>query len=251
MDKHKYAAYCRQAVEEGCVLLENDGTLPFLKNERIAIFGREQFEYVKSGSGSGGKVNCPYVTDLNTCLRSTLPIDGEVDNFYRNFIAENPYNEGDGWIVPSVQKQPVLTDEFVCAAASRCEKALIVLSRVFGESIDVKNGKGGYLLTDEEENAVRLVTKYFRHTAVVINSGNLIDLSWVRRYKVGAVMLIWQGGQEGGAGAARLLTGEASPSGRLPMTAAEISAYSVFPFGDLSRNIHFEDIYVGYRYFLS
>ena len=54
MDKHKYAAYCRQAVEEGCVLLENDGTLPFLKNERIAIFGREQFEYVKSGSGSGG-----------------------------------------------------------------------------------------------------------------------------------------------------------------------------------------------------
>ena len=117
MDKHKYAAYCRQAVEEGCVLLENDGTLPFLKNERIAIFGREQFEYVKSGSGSGGKVNCPYVTDLNTCLRSTLPIDGEVDNFYRNFIAENPYNEGDGWIVPSVQKQPVLTDEFVCAAA--------------------------------------------------------------------------------------------------------------------------------------
>ena len=251
MDKHKYAAYCRQAVEEGCVLLENDGTLPFLKNERIAIFGREQFEYVKSGSGSGGKVNCPYVTDLNTCLRSTLPIDGEVDNFYRNFIAENPYNEGDGWIVPSVQKQPVLTDEFVCAAALRCEKALIVLSRVFGESIDVNNGKGGYLLTDEEENAVRLVTKYFRHTAVVINSGNLIDLSWVRRYKVGAVMLIWQGGQEGGAGAARLLTGEASPSGRLPMTAAEISAYSVFPFGDLSRNIHFEDIYVGYRYFLS
>ena len=121
MDKHKYAAYCRQAVEEGCVLLENDGTLPFLKNERIAIFGREQFEYVKSGSGSGGKVNCPYVTNLNTCLRSTLPIDGEVDNFYRNFIAENPYNEGDGWIVPSVQKQPVLTDEFVCAAASRCE----------------------------------------------------------------------------------------------------------------------------------
>ena len=34
MDKHKYAAYCRQAVEEGCVLLENDGTLPFLKNAR-------------------------------------------------------------------------------------------------------------------------------------------------------------------------------------------------------------------------
>ena len=251
MDKQKYALSCRQAVEEGCVLLENDGTLPFLKNDKIAIFGREQFEYVKSGSGSGGKVNCPYVTNLNTCLRSALSVDSEVDNFYKEFIEENPYNEGDGWIVPSVQKQPMITEEFVCAAASRCEKALIVLSRVFGEGIDVKNGKGGYFLTDEEENTIRLVTKHFRHTAIVVNSGNLIDLSWVQKYNVGAVMLIWQGGQEGGAGAARLLTGEASPSGRLPMTAAEISAYSVFPFGDVSRNIHTEDIYVGYRYFLS
>ena len=42
MDKHKYAAYCRRAVEEGCVLLENDGTLPFLKNERIAIYSLVQ-----------------------------------------------------------------------------------------------------------------------------------------------------------------------------------------------------------------
>lgn len=251
MNKREYSDYCRQAVEEGCILLENDGMLPLTGEDRIALFGREQFEYIKSGSGSGGKVNCPYVTNLNACLREKRKLDWQVEEFYKNFITENPYDEGDGWIVPSVQKQPLLSEEFVHGAAARCNKAVIVLSRVFGESVDVKNGKGGFLLTDEEENAICLAAKYFRHVAVVINSGNMIDLTWIKKYKISAVMLIWQGGQEGGAGATSLLIGEKSPSGRLPLTVADISAYSAIPFGNVSRNIHTEDIYVGYRYFLS
>lgn len=247
----KYATYCRKAVEEGCILLENDGTLPLTKEDRIAVFGREQFEYVKSGSGSGGKVNCPYVTNLNTCLGEKVELDKQVEAFYKTFIAKNPYNEGDGWIVPPVQKQPHITKEFVKDASLRCNKAVVVISRVFGESVDVKNIQGEYLLTDEEESTLSLVAEYFQRVAVIINSGNLIDLSWIKRYGIGAVMLIWQGGQEGGSGAADLLAGEISPSGRLPITVAELTAYSKMPFGDHSRNIHTEDIYVGYRYFLT
>ena len=38
----------RSIIPEGIVLLENDGSLPLSKTDRVAIFGRAQFEYVKS-----------------------------------------------------------------------------------------------------------------------------------------------------------------------------------------------------------
>lgn len=252
MDRNKYAEECRKVVAEGCVLLENDGVLPFSSNEKIAVFGREQFEYVKSGSGSGGLVNCEYVTDIGSSLKDRVCVDTTVEKYYRDFIAENPRDLGDGdMCVLNVQKQPDITDEFVKAAAERNDKALIVISRLFGEGKDMKAEKGHYLLTDEEEKTISLVTKYFGKTAIVINSGNIIDLSWVKKYNVGALMLVWQGGQEGGVAVAQVLAGETFPSGKFPMTIAEADAYSAFPFGDIRRNIHTEDIYVGYRYALT
>lgn len=49
----KFARLCRAAVPEGITLLETDGALPLRENESVAMFGRGQFEYVKSGTGSG------------------------------------------------------------------------------------------------------------------------------------------------------------------------------------------------------
>ncbi len=47
---------CRKIAAEGSVLLENDGVLPFKKGTRVALFGRNQEGYIKSGTGSGGLV---------------------------------------------------------------------------------------------------------------------------------------------------------------------------------------------------
>ena len=55
LELEKYAALARQAVAEGCVLLENEGqALPLRDGERVAVFGRMAFHYYKSGLGSGG-----------------------------------------------------------------------------------------------------------------------------------------------------------------------------------------------------
>ena len=55
IDWNEYAALARQAVAEGCVLLKNDDkALPIRKGERVSVFGRIQFDYYKSGTGSGG-----------------------------------------------------------------------------------------------------------------------------------------------------------------------------------------------------
>ena len=61
----KYARAAREAVAEGIVMLQNRGeVLPLAKGSRIALFGRSQFCYYKSGTGSGGLVNTAYVTGI-------------------------------------------------------------------------------------------------------------------------------------------------------------------------------------------
>ena len=38
--------------------------LPVKKDETVSIFGRSQIEYYRSGTGSGGAVNVPYVKNI-------------------------------------------------------------------------------------------------------------------------------------------------------------------------------------------
>ncbi|UOK61337.1 glycoside hydrolase family 3 C-terminal domain-containing protein [Paenibacillus sp. OVF10] len=53
-DLQRYAAKARQAAAEGAVLLENDcNALPLTPGSKVALFGRSQFNYYKSGTGSG------------------------------------------------------------------------------------------------------------------------------------------------------------------------------------------------------
>ena len=247
----KFAKSARDFIPEGITLLENDGALPLCAEEKIAVFGRGQFEYVKSGTGSGGRVNCPYVTTIIEELEKRVSIDKEVSDFYREFIKENPFNNGDGWRVPASQNNPILDIEFVRRSASVSDKAMFVLTRTVGESYDCKAEVGNWYLSEEEENTIKLLSENFKHLIVLINSGNLIDMNWVKKYNVGTVVYVWQGGQEGGRGTVDALMGDVPPSGRLPDTIADsIDAYpSTECFGDQIKNIHKEDIFVGYRYF--
>ena len=73
IDWNEYAALARQAVAEGCVLLKNDdNALPIRKGERVSVFGRIQFDYYKSGTGSGGAVNTRYVTNILDALKTVM-----------------------------------------------------------------------------------------------------------------------------------------------------------------------------------
>ena len=242
---------CCKAVAEGTVLLENDGMLPLKSTDRVAVFGRAQFEYLKSGSGSGGQVLCPYVTQIGEELKKAVITDERTEKFYRDWIEKYPYDNGDNWKIPQFQKEAPVDEEFVRSISADNEKAVIVIARLCGEAFDLAAEKGGYYLTDEEESTILYATKYFKHVCVLLNVGNPIDMSWVKKYAVGTVAYIWQGGQEGGLGVVRALVGELVPSGRLADTiAAELKAYPAHGnFGDSVKNIHIEDIFVGYRYF--
>ncbi len=242
-----------QANAEGTVLLKNDGMLPLKKGEKIAIFGRCQFEYYKSGSGSGGKVNAPYVTQVYDSIKALnyVEIDDVISKIYRDWIEENPFDFAGGWCLPSSQKEPVLTNEDIQFAANRSDKAIIIIGRCAGEDKDNKDENGSYLLSNEERELLKKVSSHFKDVCVLLNVGNIIDMKWVNQFDISAVMYIWQGGQDGAEAIAELLCGRRYPSGKLSDTIAhDISDYSSHSSFNEPDDIKYsEDIYVGYRYF--
>ena len=159
---------CRKIIPEGIVLLENDGVLPLKEGESIALFGRAALEYEKSGSGSGGKVNCPYVRNVDECLAPRVALDEELRAYYREYIANNPYDFDDGWHNPPVQKSEVPPLALVQNAAKRNKKAVYVISRVFGECYDMHAAKGEWYLTDIEEQTLQLLCENFQKQILYI-----------------------------------------------------------------------------------
>lgn len=242
----------RIAAEEGAVLLMNDGCLPLRENARVALYGRMQTAYIKSGTGSGGKVNAPFVTNIRDSLKKEkIELDREVEAEYDAWIAEHPIDAGNGWFVPWNQEEMELNEESVRKAAERNDTAVMIIGRTAGEDRDCTSKPGSYYLSETEEKDLRLLASAFRHVAVILNIGNQMDLSWVENIRVSAVLCVWQGGMMGGDACANLLTGKVSPSGKLADTIARnLDDYpSAKCFGNPDRNEYTEDIYVGYRYF--
>lgn len=219
-----YARKAREAAAEGIVLLRNEGrVLPLYEKEKIAVFGRNQFHYYKSGTGSGGAVNVDYVVGIYEALEQSgrYELNVDVRSAYEAWVAEHPFNAGQGWAVePWFQEEMPLTVEMVEQAAAESHVAVILIGRTAGEDQDNKEEPGSFLLTVAEQDMLRKVCQAFSRTIVLLNVGNIIDMRWVEEYQPSAVAYVWQGGQEGGNGVLDVLSGDVCPSGRLSDTIA-------------------------------
>lgn len=253
------APYCRQAAAQGAVLLKNENEmLPIKDEDRIALFGRCQIDYYRSGTGSGGAVNVEYSTNLLDGLRryDTVHINEELVSTYQNWIKSHPFDNGNGtWASePWHQEEMPLNANMVQDIASVCNKAIVVIGRTAGEDKDNEDRPGSYRLTEDEYQMLSTVTKHFTQVAVILNVSNIIDMSWLHTEMgkhIKAVLYTWHGGIEGGNAAADIIAGEVSPSGHLTDTIAySIEDYPAYPnYGNEDVNYYVEDIYVGYRYF--
>lgn len=253
-DMKEYAQTARRAAAEGIVMLQNTGgVLPLKEGTKVAVFGRNQYNYYKSGTGSGGMVNTAYVVGIREALEeSSFILNESVGKAYGEWLEGHPYDKGKGWgNEPWVQKEMPLSDELVSMAARESDAAIVIIGRSAGEDHDNAAEPGSYLLTELEEQMVEKVCRAFEKSIVLLNVGNIIDMKWVEKYNPSAVLYVWQGGQEGGNSVLDVLCGAVSPSGRLTDTIAyDIEDYpSTKNFGDEIENRYEEDIYIGYRYF--
>lgn len=287
-DLNAHAIVTRQSAGEGMVLLKNEReALPLPASvKKVAAYGITSYDFIAGGTGSGD-VNEAYTVSLVQGLENSgYTLDVALKAQYEEYIEkENAKNNPDpnnkyatfmpknrpGEFVPTVTE--------LNKQAQNADVALITIGRTSGEFLDRKP-TDDFELTYEEQELVASVSKAFqslgKKAIVILNIGGVIETaSWGKRPD--AILLAWQGGQEGGNTVADILSGKVNPSGKLTMTfpvklmdAASSKNFPIDPpktdagmahimGGDTEkktesvRNIDYtiyeEDIYVGYRYF--
>lgn len=255
LDYGVYEELARKVIAEGAVLLKNENqALPLAEGTRVAMYGRAQLHEYKSGTGSGGLVNAPKRVRILDALgqESGISVDEALLQVYEAWEVEHPYEDGVGWGRERwSQDEMPISAELAEEVAGRTDAAIVMIGRSAGEDRDNQVVEGSYLLAQEELAMLKTVCAAHERVILLLNVGNIIDMSFLQECAPQAIMYVWQGGMVSGLGIADLLVGRANPSGHLTDTIAwSVEDYpSDRNFGDPQQDIYAEDIYVGYRYF--
>lgn len=261
----------RKAAEEGFVLLKNEHQiLPVAKGTKLALYGPGASNPIKGGTGSGD-VNEREVVNICDGLKQAgyeITTEEWIDHFRKQY--EQSRLEWRQKIWDEVDKAEDATMAFFNAYASMqyampagdiptktdAETAVYVISRIAGEAADRFDKGNDYYLSDEEAEILKTICTLYKNVIVLINSGGIIDLSFLDTYKnIFGVALISQPGMETGNAVASMFTGKVTPSGKLTDTWAY--KYEDYPNsktfshnnGNVQTEKYEEGIYVGYRYF--
>jgi beta-glucosidase len=282
-DLEAHARVTRQSASEGMVLLKNEETLPLKDVKNIALFGVTSYDFITGGTGSGD-VNEAYTVSLEEGLSNAgLDINVQAKELFEAHKASHAaaFQKPEGTLAAMTQPYsppemvPSLSE--VAQVAGKADLAIVTLGRNSGEGGD-RVETDDFLLSEDEQNLLRNVSDSFhaagKKVVVVMNIGGVIETaSWKDRPD--AILLAWQGGQEGGNSVADILIGKVNPSGKLPMTfplaLADHASSANFPLegasfrltammskkekpeeeqvANLDYTNYEEGIYVGYRHF--
>ncbi len=215
----EHRALVRRAAEEAAVLLKNDGVLPFSKTLRkVAVIG--PFAKEKGIKGfwacAGRDEDC--VTVLSG-VRALLP-DAEV--------ATTP---GCSWELGATEVPDL---ENAVELASEADAVILCLGE-YQKHTGEGNSRGSLTLSPAQMELARRVIDANKNTAVVLFNGRPLVLTELAKIAP-AMLTMWQPGTEGGNAAARLLFGDAIPSGKLSMT---------FPYAEGQCPIYYNHLRTG------
>ncbi|MFA5818042.1 MAG: glycoside hydrolase family 3 C-terminal domain-containing protein [Bacteroidales bacterium] len=279
-DLKAHAEITRQAASEGMVLLKNvNGSLPFgsaIKN--IAAFGNSSYEIITGGTGSGD-VNEAYSISLTEGLKNAgFKTNEDLQALYSNYLkltkAGRP--QGRGFMMASRPIEELnLNQDIINGMVNLSDAAIITIGRNSGEGSDRTNTKGDFMLSDAEQQLIKMVTTAFqaksKKVIVILNVGGVVETAnW--RDLPDAILLAWQAGQETGNSIADILCGKVNPSGKLattfPVSYENVPSAKTFPGKELPSeqpatqgqaggfgrskpavDTYEDGIYVGYRYY--
>jgi beta-glucosidase len=229
-DAHR--ALAREAAAKSIVLLRNERTLlPLAPTGSVAVIGRLA-AVANLGDRGSSRVNPPYAVTPLDGLRAAL---GE---------ARVSYCDGDDTaalarVAASADTAVVVVGfthadegEYVGLEGTVHLQALYppqtpevgqLLTQAFARNQDGERsmGPGGdrasIRLSEADEALIEASTLANPNTVVVIMSGSAVEIeSW--RHRVGAIVMLWYPGMEGGHALSDVLLGRTCPSGRLPFT---------------------------------
>lgn len=230
VDAEAHANLAEQVAVEGAVLLANDGTLPLAERDAGLLVVGEMFEKMRFQGGGSSLVAPPHVVSP----REAFDARGIRYSYARG------YRGLDG--VPDAELEH--------AALALAADARTVL--FFGGLGDLEESEG----FDRRDMAlpaaqIRLLTALIDAGAAVVLilfAGAPVEIP--RAEGLAGVLLLSLPGMRGGEAVARLVFGQANPSGRLtetwPLTATDSSCAADYGRSEISQ--YYESIYVGYRF---
>lgn len=236
-------------MNEGIVLLENDGTLPLDSTANLNMFGWASTNPVYGGTGSGTVDASTAVSLLSGLENAGFSLNQELSDFYTAYRSDRPeitINNGQDWTLPEPTADSY-TDEMLENARAFSDTALIVFSRPGGEGADLPNDMGAVLdgsynqgtkytnasyqnngdyadfeagstyleLSRTEQDLVDLVTANFEKVIIVYNGSNPLELGWTEDYEqIRGVLVCSSPGATGFNSLGNILSGAVNPSGK-------------------------------------
>lgn len=131
--------------------------------------------------------------------------------------------------------------------AAAADVSIIFASDRLSEGAD--GGPLGLSLPGDQDAVIRRLAGLSRRTVVVLNTNSAVLMPWLDEGDSGgvdAVVELWYPGQQVGAALARLLFGDVSPSGKLPVTFPRALDDAIVIGGDVEVPYD-EGLYVGYK----
>lgn len=226
-DKDDHHRLAERAAIEGAVLLKNNGgILPVAENKRIAIIGHmaEEIRYQGTGSSHINPTKLVQVTDV---FEHSIYLEG---------------CDAEGNITSEGLKQ-------VEETAAKADLAIVFAGlpeSCESEGFDRENMN----LPQGHNQMIESAARGNTNTIVVLMGGSVMLLPWFDKVK--AILYMGLCGQAGGQAVADIITGKASPGGRLtetwPLKEEDVPSYGYYA-GNRKNAQYREGIYVGYRYY--
>ena len=206
VESEEHVALAREAAEKSLVLLKNDGAvLPIERREgaRIAVVG-DLASAVNLGDRGSSMVSSSQVTTLLAGIEAAAA-PAQVVSF-----------ASDADLAPLADFDVAIV---VAGLTYRDEGEFIPVAQQESEGKDLARGgdRPDLRLPFAQRERVERAARHARRTVVVLQGGSAIVVrDWVDQ--VEGLVMAWYGGREGGHALARVLFGDVSPSGRLPVS---------------------------------
>ncbi len=215
----------REAALESCVLLKNNGMLPLRAEGTIGVIG--------PNANSRGALIGNYYGTASRFVTVLEGIQDRMEGHGRVLFSEGCHLFEDR-VEPLAQPDDRLAEAL--AVAENSDTVVLVLGydeRLEGEERDEGNHCGSgdkedLLLPEPQRRLLEAVLAVGRPTVVVLAGGSAMDVSLAQE-RADAILLAWYPGAGGGRAVAELLFGDASPSGKLPVTFYRNAALDELP----------------------
>ncbi len=203
-----------KAAEKSMVLLKNDGILPLVHPETIAVIGPNARSLTAlEGNYHGTAANMTTVLQgLQEALPDSQFLVSEGCHLYKNKL-EAMSQKPDDQLAEAVAFARYAQVSVVCLGLD---------PSIEGELGDASNeyaagDKHSLYLPESQRRLLKAVCDVSDQVVVVLLSGGALDLG-EEEVRVNAVLQAWYPGAMGGKAVAEVLTGRVNPTGRLPVT---------------------------------